>query len=45
LAGQYLQLDLVKQGGAWRVDNVTAVDLTQSGESAPAATTTTSVPK
>ncbi|MEY2475214.1 MAG: Mce-associated rane protein [Actinomycetota bacterium] len=45
LAGQYLQLDLVKQRGAWRVDNVTAVDLTQSGESAPAATTTTSVPK
>jgi hypothetical protein len=53
VAGQYLQLDLVRQRGAWRVDNVTAVDLTQSAgpapgptdPTAPAATTTTSVPK
>jgi Mce-associated membrane protein len=53
IGGQYLQLDLVKQGGAWRVDNVTSVDLTQPARTtpgtgtpaAPAATTTTSVPK
>jgi Mce-associated membrane protein len=53
LAGQYLQLDLVKRGGTWRVDNVLSVDLTQpnrSGSSGttttgPTAATTTSVPK
>lgn len=50
VAGTYLELDLVRSGGRWKIDNVTAINFTQSGPSAPTpggptapgATTTTS---
>ncbi|MDQ1373365.1 MAG: Mce-associated rane protein [Actinomycetota bacterium] len=52
VAGTYLELDLVKSSGRWRVDNVTAINFTQSGGAAPAsgapaapASTTTTVAK
>jgi Mce-associated membrane protein len=53
VAGTYFQMDLVKQHGAWRVDNVTSINFTQSAgpvpdggaPAAPAPTTTTTVPK
>lgn len=47
VAGTYLELDLVKQSGRWKVDNVTAINFTQStaGPAAPNATTTTTVAK
>jgi Mce-associated membrane protein len=53
VAGTYFQMDLVEQNGRWKVDNVTSINFTQSAgpvpgagaPAAPAATTTTSVPK
>jgi Mce-associated membrane protein len=49
VAGAYFQLDLVKQDGRWRVDNLTSINFAQSTEPAPGGTappaTTTSVPK
>ena len=50
VAGTYLELDLVRTGGRWKVDNVTAINFAQSGPATPApgaspapgATTTTS---
>jgi Mce-associated membrane protein len=46
-ATSYIQLDLVKVGGTWKVDNVTNLNFTGSGTArspASAPTTTTSAP-
>jgi hypothetical protein len=52
VAGTYLELDMVRVSGRWRVDNVTAINFTQSGAAAPGggspappAQTTTTVAK
>lgn len=53
VAGTYFQMDLVEQNGRWKVDNVTSINFSQSAgptpgattPPAPAAATTTSVPK
>jgi Mce-associated membrane protein len=44
VAGTYFQLDLVKQGGRWKVDNVTAINFAQAGAPTPPAGTAPSAP-
>ena len=49
VAASYIQLDLVKVGKAWKVDNVTNLNFAQAtgggaGPTAPAGATSTSVP-